>query len=529
MASWGGQAPTPSRSEKRSGFRPSPIAALPAPSPSSTLPHVLQRTPSRPSPSPSPLPSKGTRDDDSLSGASYPEISSTSAVAPSGPPTPLDTPHSSSSQGTQSDDEVMVNTLKRRMAEQREVLSVYFFKRIEDARLKRQKKGPGGAGESGGSLMQPPVSRESSSGSTTSGCGSDAGSAGGGTSHQAVAGDTPTSSSSSSSSTGGSSGGGGPGAQHAATLGTGAGTPTPTPTPTPTATPTGSGSGSAGPRRWVPRLTPRPSPRRSSLDSASFGSTHSAWSTASGGSSKAYMDKAAMAAVAVPAWGGGPDSDSPSPPRDRDRDSAGVGAIDRSGTGDSTRSTATTASTSSGATEDPLVPEGFEDSVACRCVGRRKCGLCRGCAGVHCQCRDCWCNTCQERQRHQRVKALNEQQRLQYEAACAAEQERLFIEARQRNQARLSGLGFGDMAVPRTPSEEDMVARVHWDSADPYRRLGLEIGASLPEIKKTYKRLVLLYHPDRSTSPDAAVAFVNIKQAYEELMQMFTGRVDIEA
>ncbi len=53
---------------------------------------------------------------------------------------------------------------------------------------------------------------------------------------------------------------------------------------------------------------------------------------------------------------------------------------------------------------------------------------------------------------------------------------------------------------------------------DHYKILELELSATLPEIKKAYRRLALQYHPDRTNDdPYAAAQFNDIKEAYETL------------
>ncbi|UCF99976.1 MAG: DnaJ domain-containing protein [Spirochaetaceae bacterium] len=53
--------------------------------------------------------------------------------------------------------------------------------------------------------------------------------------------------------------------------------------------------------------------------------------------------------------------------------------------------------------------------------------------------------------------------------------------------------------------------------ADSLRRLGLSAEASWEQIQARYRRLVLDYHPDVNTSPEAASFFRKIAAAYETL------------
>jgi curved DNA-binding protein CbpA len=53
---------------------------------------------------------------------------------------------------------------------------------------------------------------------------------------------------------------------------------------------------------------------------------------------------------------------------------------------------------------------------------------------------------------------------------------------------------------------------------DFYKTLGLESSATLPEIKKAYRKLAQQYHPDKTADEPYAVAyFSEIKEAYEVL------------
>jgi curved DNA-binding protein CbpA len=47
-----------------------------------------------------------------------------------------------------------------------------------------------------------------------------------------------------------------------------------------------------------------------------------------------------------------------------------------------------------------------------------------------------------------------------------------------------------------------------------YQRLGLSRQASKEEIKQSYRKLALEFHPDRNKSPDAHEKFITINEAY---------------
>jgi curved DNA-binding protein CbpA len=50
-----------------------------------------------------------------------------------------------------------------------------------------------------------------------------------------------------------------------------------------------------------------------------------------------------------------------------------------------------------------------------------------------------------------------------------------------------------------------------------YDILGVPTGSSKTEIKRAYRKLVMLYHPDRNPNTDAAIKFHLIQEAYEIL------------
>ena len=62
-------------------------------------------------------------------------------------------------------------------------------------------------------------------------------------------------------------------------------------------------------------------------------------------------------------------------------------------------------------------------------------------------------------------------------------------------------------------------ARAHWRSEDPFVCLELGAGArsSVQDAKRAYRRLCLLYHPDKSRHPLAVEAFHAITRAYQRI------------
>lgn len=51
-----------------------------------------------------------------------------------------------------------------------------------------------------------------------------------------------------------------------------------------------------------------------------------------------------------------------------------------------------------------------------------------------------------------------------------------------------------------------------------YAVLGLPTTASKDEVKRAYRKLVLIWHPDKNSSPGASAKFMQITEAYDVLM-----------
>lgn len=52
---------------------------------------------------------------------------------------------------------------------------------------------------------------------------------------------------------------------------------------------------------------------------------------------------------------------------------------------------------------------------------------------------------------------------------------------------------------------------------DHYSSLGLSPAASLADIKKAFRQLASIYHPDRNTDENAPQRFRSVQEAYEVL------------
>ena len=75
-------------------------------------------------------------------------------------------------------------------------------------------------------------------------------------------------------------------------------------------------------------------------------------------------------------------------------------------------------------------------------------------------------------------------------------------------------------------SKSDITSEENHQSPNLYSLLGVEKTATNAEIKKAYRRLVFVYHPDKNkTDPDAGSKFANITRAYKILSNPDSRRI----
>jgi hypothetical protein len=105
------------------------------------------------------------------------------------------------------------------------------------------------------------------------------------------------------------------------------------------------------------------------------------------------------------------------------------------------------------------------------------------------------------------------------------EQERMFqaSAARMRSQTNVRVLPSTTTATTTTTFDA-VVPNIHethphhWQLQDPYARLGLPVGSSPKVIKQQYRRLALVYHPDKSRVEHTATKFQQVTEAYRSIL-----------
>jgi curved DNA-binding protein CbpA len=71
------------------------------------------------------------------------------------------------------------------------------------------------------------------------------------------------------------------------------------------------------------------------------------------------------------------------------------------------------------------------------------------------------------------------------------------------------------VSPPTYSSEDETFSKSILSKTNYYEVLGLEKTATLEQIKKSHKRLVLKLHPDKNQAPSAGEAFIRVQKAYE--------------
>jgi len=114
-----------------------------------------------------------------------------------------------------------------------------------------------------------------------------------------------------------------------------------------------------------------------------------------------------------------------------------------------------------------------------------------------------------------------------YEPAAAQEQERLFREAAARVKSqeianrRIQIARGGEQSYLEPVKDVTTLPKDHFKWSNLYSRLGLPQRACFDDVKKNYRKLCLLYHPDKARGIEKEVQdrFQAIKEAYETISE----------
>ena len=116
------------------------------------------------------------------------------------------------------------------------------------------------------------------------------------------------------------------------------------------------------------------------------------------------------------------------------------------------------------------------------------------------------------------IKTKQEEKHFHQEKAEYEGKSRKFNQEQEKKQQRQKQ--YQEQTKQEPPKQKEKKrAYSRWDSIDPYEVLGIDKEATAKEIKKAYRTLSKIYHPDLTLTnkEDHQVIFVKINNAYEKL------------
>ncbi len=127
-----------------------------------------------------------------------------------------------------------------------------------------------------------------------------------------------------------------------------------------------------------------------------------------------------------------------------------------------------------------------------------------------------------------RLGAMEEQERLFREAANRVRSNHEENRRRQEELSQMKTTNNHNHIISDIVHDVTTLPIWHWTWKDPWSRLGVPPGTSLDIVKRNYRKLLLLYHPDKNLNnnrDDASCTnrFLAIKEAYE----IITTRMDV--
>lgn len=124
-----------------------------------------------------------------------------------------------------------------------------------------------------------------------------------------------------------------------------------------------------------------------------------------------------------------------------------------------------------------------------------------------------------EERQQKKIFASNE--RFQFHESAFEEQERLFRESAARVKAQEIAKQRYIQSVERIqffskPADVTSLPSNHWKWSDPFSRLGVPKDCPVEIARRNYKKLCLIYHPDKAKT-DSSLQFQAIKEAWESI------------